>query len=224
MFKLDELKALWPEIPLRDSLCSYILPVPSFLSVFCLALTLISAMHQHLSACLSFLSVCLSCPVLAASTNRAVLAEYIKSIFVSIFVSFGCTVLFRKKKWTRVCLFGVTMIYQMTWLTAIALFGGVFGLFFFFAGNGGLNCRRAVSAKTTKRLSSDSTSRSNLQLSSLDVLLCFVFKEKNATFCVPLLPSLFSFAAGGRTVTYLASQPAYVTLGDKGHREVLCML
>lgn len=44
--------------------------------------------------CLSVLLICLSlCPVLAASTNRAVLAEYIESIFVSIFVSFGCTVL-----------------------------------------------------------------------------------------------------------------------------------
>lgn len=99
MFKLDELKsALDPEILPGDSLCSCILQLPPFCLSFALALTLISAMHQHLSACLSFLSVCLSRPVLAASTNRAVLAEYIKSIFVSIFVSFGCTVLLRKKK------------------------------------------------------------------------------------------------------------------------------
>lgn len=44
-------------------------------------------MHQHLSACLSLFNPSL-CPVLAASTNRAVLAEYMESIFVSIFVSF----------------------------------------------------------------------------------------------------------------------------------------
>lgn len=70
------------------------------LSVFRLALTLISAMHQHLSACLSLFNPSL-CPVLAASTNRAVLAEYMESIFVSIFVSFWlystC-----KQQWTTV--------------------------------------------------------------------------------------------------------------------------
>lgn len=38
-----------------------------------------------------------------------------------------------------------------------------------------------------KRLSSNSTSRSNLQLSVLDILLCFVVKKrkKNVTLCVP---------------------------------------
>lgn len=37
-------------------------------------------MHQHLSACLSSFNLSVS----AASTNRAVLAEYIESIFVSV--------------------------------------------------------------------------------------------------------------------------------------------
>lgn len=54
-----------------------------------------------------------------------------------------------------------------------------FGLFFF-AGNGGLNRCRAVSAKynnNNNKLSlSDSTSRRNFRLLSLDTLLCFVLK------------------------------------------------
>lgn len=144
-------------------------------------------MHQHLSACLSYLSVCLSAPFLAASTNRAVLAEYIKSIFVSIFVSFW---LYSSHKIMCLCLFGVMMSYQMTWLTAAALIGGrSFGLFHF-AGNGGLtvmvtgpsvpkrnyNTNNNNNKKDYAVLLSDSTSRSNLQLSKSGHIALFCFK------------------------------------------------
>lgn len=66
----------------------------------CLALSLISAMHQHLSACLSLFNASL-CPVFAANTSRAVLAEYMESIFVSIFVSVR---LYSTCKMTCICL------------------------------------------------------------------------------------------------------------------------
>lgn len=69
---------------------------------------------------------------------------------------------------------------------------------FHFAGNGGLTVvvtgpsvpKHNNNKKDYAVLLSDSTSRSNLQLSSLDVLLGFVLI---VTFCVP---PLFSFAAG----------------------------
>lgn len=80
-------------------------------SVFCLALTLISAMHQHLSACLSLFNASL-CPVFAANTNRAVLAEYMESIFVSIFVSFR---LYSTCKITCICLWFTGWINGQTW-------------------------------------------------------------------------------------------------------------
>lgn len=75
-------------------------PVFFLPSVSGLALILICAMHQHLSACLSSLSVSFSAPVLAASTSRADIAEYI--IYVYFFCLF-CDVQFS-------CLFRVTCV------------------------------------------------------------------------------------------------------------------
>ena len=89
LFKLVELKVLNPSLRLCFYLPLFCLSLGSYFNL-CYASAL-----KCLSVCPLYPSFCLLCPVLAASTNRAVLAEYIKSIFVSIFVSFGCTVLMK---------------------------------------------------------------------------------------------------------------------------------
>lgn len=120
---------------------------------------------------------------------------------MSIFVSFCCTVLM---KITCLCLFDVTMIYRMNWLTAMALIWEVLDCFSF-AINGAVNCCRAVGAKntTTKqqiktKLQQHLKKQPSAPKSGRIALFCF----KIVTFCVP---PLFSFAAGKITVTYLAS-------------------
>lgn len=143
LFKLVELKVLNPSLKLCFYLPPFCLSLGSYFNL-CYASAL-----KCLSVCPLYLSLCLLCPVLAASTNRAVLAEnMISSLFLCLFLSL-LAVQFSWKTTLVMFMLGVTMIYRMTWLTAMALIGGVFGLFLF-AGNGGLNCRRAVSAKTTK--------------------------------------------------------------------------
>ena len=77
--------------------------------------------------------------------------------------------------------------------------GGVLLDSLLFAGNGGLNCFQGSLCQNTtrtsekkKKKSSDSTSRSNLQLSGLDVLLCFCFSKCNL-LCSPVVFFFFIF-------------------------------
>ncbi len=113
---------------------------------------------------------------------------------------------------------------KMTWLDSRGPNRRSSGLFFF-AGNGGLNCRRAVSAKTQQQQQKKTKLRQHLkkQPSALKSgrIALFCFFKKNVTFCVPR--AVFFCSGGERTVTYLASQSACVTLGDKGHCGKTCV-
>lgn len=164
-------------------------------------------MHQHLSACLSSSL----CPVLAASTIRAVLPEYIKSIFVYIILSSWLYQFSVSKKKLFMC---VQWWCSIRWLdfNSHGPDRRSSGLVLF-AGNDRLECclGPSVPKHTQKRRSAGSTSRSNLQLLNLDVMLCYVFK---------IVPFLFFFCSEvKKTVTYLSSQSAYGTSWDKGHCE-----
>lgn len=105
------------------------------------------------------------------------------------------------------------MIYQMTWLTVVALVRGVLDCFHF-VGNRRPNHYRAISAKSQrwqrqwqkKRrkkkdsavLLIDSTSRSNLLALKSERIALFCFN--NVTFCVP---PLFSFSQRGEELWHI---------------------
>lgn len=183
-------------------------------------------MHQHLSACLSYLSVCLSAPFLAASTNRAVLAEYIKSIFVSIFVSFW---LYSSHKIMCLCLFGVMMSYQMTWLTAAALIGGVLDCFTLPVmedsqwWSQGRQCQNATTTptttttkKTTLFSSPTAPQEATFSSQSLDILLCFVLN------CNLLCSPVVFFLQRGEELWHILPRSLLMWHSwDKGHCEDL---
>lgn len=134
-------------------------------------------MHQHLSACLSSFNLSVS----AASTNRAVLAEYIESIFVSV---------------------------QFSW-------SNLFYLLLVWRGPVGLKWR------TLSSQCQSSTSRCNLQPSSLDLLLRVCFKN---FLCHPHPSCCFLLQRGNNMGTYLPS-PSEARLAEiAGRRPTACAL
>lgn len=169
IFNPVQLRVLWIQILL-------------FCNCFCVGLT---SSFRYASAlkCLSVLLVCLSvclsvCPALAAIALTAVLAEFIKSTSVSFLWFLGCTVV----KYP-VCDFFFklldTIVHQRTGLLVIFISNQQFWTNVFVSHRGLHSLRPSVpnhKSKTVKgqRLSSDGTSRSNIQPSRLDGSLCFV--------------------------------------------------
>lgn len=169
---------LWPSI-LLCNFVSITFP-PSSFAYFNLC-------YASALKCLSVLFVNL-CFILATSTTKVVQLEYIKTIFVAIFVSFAVQFSY------VVCLFGVATIYQMTWLTAAALIRGVSDCFSLPVMEDPIVAGPSVPNTTTTN-TKPLWHHLKKQLKSGHIAL---FWFKHVTFCVPS----FSFAAWQRTVTY----------------------